>query len=201
MSVAARAPLAVVSFSIQGLMPGRYRPSAAVTTAPPPPGAPGEPSPPAPPTPSLWRLKSALWQGRDLMDLPLEVRPNENIPDVTLVFTDQTTELGGSLLNGAGAPAFGYVVVIFPIEQSLWIPNARRIRQSTPLPDGTFKFQNLPAGSYFLGAVTDLELADLADHAFLEQLSAASLKVTVAEGAKVTQSLRVRDAGGTGGSR
>jgi protocatechuate 3,4-dioxygenase beta subunit len=178
------------TFTIIGVTPGRYRPSATVLSPLPPPGSAAVPFVPSP-----WRLKSAIWHGHDLLDMPLDVKPNEDVSDVTLVFTDLTTELSGSLLNGAGSPMTGYVVVVFPTDPSFWIPNARRVRQALPGVDGTFKFTNLPAGSYFMGTVTDLDSSDLSDPSFLEQLSAASLKVTIADGAKVVQSLKLKDPG------
>jgi protocatechuate 3,4-dioxygenase beta subunit len=183
------------TFTFSGLTPGRYRPSATFAAAT---AAPGRGVPVAPATPpgtNPWHLKSVVWQGRDLLDVPLDVRPNEDVTDVTFVFTDATNELSGSLLTGTGDPAPGYFVVVFPVDPALWLANSRRIRQSPPGSDGTFKMTNLPAGAYFMGAVTDLDNGDLGDPAFLQQLSAASLKVTMPDTGKVTQSLRIRGPG------
>jgi hypothetical protein len=175
------------TFTLSGVTPGRYRPTASVTAP-----VAGRATVPvaAPPTP--WRLKSAMWQGRDLLDFLLEVRPNEDVSDVTLTFTDLTTELSGSLLGSAGEPASGYVVLVFPIDSSLWLPNSRRIRQIQPAADGTYKALNLPSGAYFLGAVTDVDSGDLSDPSFLEQVAAASLRITITDGGKMIQNLRLK---------
>ena len=175
------------TFVVSGITPGRYRPMTSIVNAAPPPGTPITPSAQSP-----WRLKSALWQGRDLLDVPLEVHPDENISGVTLVFSDVQTEISGSLTTGAGMPALGYVVVIFTTDASLWPTNSRRVRQTNPQPDGTYKITGLPAGTYYLGAVTDVDSGDLADPSFLEQLAAASLKITLTDGGKVVQNLRLK---------
>jgi len=175
------------TFTLTGVTPGRYRPTASV--APP---APSRGTAPVPPGSTPWRLKSAMWQGRDLLDLPLDVHPNEDVSDLTLTFTDLTTELSGSLLGPAGDPASGYIVLVFPVDSSLWVPNSRRIRQMQPGPDGTYKAVNLPSGSYFIGAVTDADSGDLSDPSFLEQVAAASLRLTITDGGRVVQNLRLK---------
>jgi hypothetical protein len=185
-TVPLRAAAASGTFAITGVAPGRYRPNASIVNAPIP-GAPQVASAQNP-----WHLKAALWQGRDLLDVPIDVQPNEDVSDVTFVFTDLTSELSGSLLDGSGGPALGYFVIVFPTDQTLWVPNGRRIRQAQPSGDGSFKMTNLPAGTYFMGAVTDLEPSDLSDPSFLEQLSAASLKITVNDGGKTVQNLRLK---------
>jgi uncharacterized protein (DUF2141 family) len=86
----------------------------------------------------------------------------------------------------------GYVVVVFTTDSALWPMSSRRVRQAIPQADGTYKITGLPPGSYFLGAVTDLDFNDLADPSFLEQLAGASLKITLADGAKLVQNLRLK---------
>lgn len=174
------------TFTLTGVTPGRYRPLTSIVNAP----APGSPQGPSVQNP--WRLKSALWQGHDLLDVPLEIHPDENIADVTLVFSDVQTEISGTLTTGAGTPALGYVVVVFTTDASLWPLNSRRVRSATPQADGTYRITGLPAGTYFLGALTEVDFNDLSDPTFLEQLAGASLKVTLADGAKLVQNLRLK---------
>ena len=49
----------------------------------------------------------------------------------------------------------------------------------------------LPAGEYYVAAVTELEPGDLADPAFLEQLAAAAFKITLADGEKKQQDVKL----------
>jgi len=186
-NVGAKPGAANGTFTLTGVTPGRYRPNASVAAPPA-----GRGAGPVPGGPTPWRLKSVMWQGRDLLDLLLDVRPNEDVSDVTLTFTDLTTELSGSLLTTSGDPASGYVVLVFPVDALLWLPNSRRIRQIQPAPDGTYKAVNMPAGAYYLGAVTDVDSVDLSDPSFLEQVAAASLRITITDGGKTVQNLRLK---------
>jgi hypothetical protein len=50
----------------------------------------------------------------------------------------------------------------------------------------------LPPGEYFLTAVTDAEQNEWFDPQFLAQLVPASIKVTIADGEKKVQDIRVK---------
>ena len=61
--------------------------------------------------------------------------------------------------------------------------------------DGRFVFADLPPGEYLIAALTDLDPIDLQDPAFLEQIASAGAKVTIAEGEKKVQDLKMGGAG------
>ena len=63
--------------------------------------------------------------------------------------------------------------------------------QAHPGSDGMYKVQGLPAGEYYVCALTDLDPNDLYDPAFLEQLVAASFKITLADGETKVQNLKL----------
>jgi hypothetical protein len=172
------------TFSVEGVTPGRYTVSA---NAPSPPGiAPG----------SAWMLKSATLKGQDVLDSLVEVRPGENISDLVLTFTDQTTEISGMLIDGRGRPAPEYFVFVFPTSRSAWYQGSRRLRQPTrPASDGKYRITGLPPGEYYVAALTDFDFNDISDASFLEQLVGAAFKITLGEGEKKTQDLKL--AGGT----
>ena len=50
----------------------------------------------------------------------------------------------------------------------------------------------MPAGSYLLAALTDLDALDLLDMAFLEQIAPAGVKVSIGEAEKKVQDLRIK---------
>jgi len=70
-----------------------------------------------------------------------------------------------------------------------------RIASSRPGTDGKFTFRNLPAGDYRLTAVTDVEPGEWFDPAFLGQLMNASIPVSLKEGDKITQDIKVAGGG------
>jgi hypothetical protein len=60
-----------------------------------------------------------------------------------------------------------------------------------PGTDGRFTVRNLPPGDYLMAAVTDVEPGAWFDPDFLQQLRGASARVTLSEGDKKTQDLRL----------
>ena len=170
------------TFTISGVTPGQYRVNGSVpgTT----PSASG-----AAPT-QTWTLKSALANGVEALDSNFEVG-TADLSGVVLTFTDHPTELSGTLLDSAGKPASGYWVIAFSADRTFWTVASRRVRSSRPDAQGKFRFVGLPPGDYNLVALTELDQADLADPSFLDQLAAASYKITLADGEKKTQDLKL----------
>ena len=138
-----------------------------------------------------WTLLSAVAKGRDALDFPLDVAPNEEINDVVVTFTDTTQEVNGSLQDPTGRPAPDYTIVVFAADTRFWTSPSRRIRSTRPGTDGRFAVSNLPPGEYRIAAVVDVAPGEINDPAFLEQLVAASVKVTLAEGERKTQDLKI----------
>ena len=116
-----------------------------------------------------WQLRSAMAQGRDVADLPLEIA-NQDIRDVEVTFTDRPTEVSGDLLDAEGHPATEYFIIVFAADKTYWTPQSRRIQSARPASDGHFRVQNLPPGEYYIGAVTDVEQGEWYDPSFLTQL-------------------------------
>lgn len=140
-------------------------------------------------------LRSAVTGGRDMLDFPLDVKPNDDVADIAVTMTTQTQELSGSLSDNAGNPATDYTVIIFPAEAQYWLPQSRRIVAARPGTDGKFVGRNLPAGEYLIAAVTDVEPGEWFDPAFLAQLRAAAARVTLNPGDKRTQDLKISGGG------
>jgi uncharacterized protein (DUF2141 family) len=137
-----------------------------------------------------WSLQSAIAQGRDLLDFPLEVDGGA-LPDVVLTFSDRRSELTGTLQTSSGGPAPGYFVVAFPVDRTLWTSLPRRLKSVRPGTDGRFAFADLPAGEYLIAALTDVDPDEWQSSSFLEQLVTAAIKVTIPPGGRVTQDIRV----------
>jgi uncharacterized protein (DUF2141 family) len=175
MEVPAITPVALDAqgrFTLQGLLPGRYRLSG--------------------PAASGFAMTSAMLGGVDTLDIPLTVKPGEDVTGVAVTYSRDTTELSGSLQDANGGPAPEYTVIVFSTDERFWLPNARRVSAVRPGTDGRFKFAGLPPGDYRLAAVTDIEPGQWFDPAFLKPLLAASVQVSLAGGEKKEQTLRVR---------
>ena len=161
------------NFTLEGVLPGRYR----ITAYPGSPGA--------------GNVRSAVFNGRDSLDFGVEVRPGEPLSGGVITIVPRLAEITGQLQHDANQPATGFTVIVFPADQQFWTPQARRIQAVRPATDGRFSFRNLPGGEYRLVAVTDVEPGQWFDPAFLKELAVAAIPVTLAEGERKDQTLRV----------
>jgi hypothetical protein len=161
------------NFTRDGLFPASFRVSANVTGGG-----------------STWTTKSVTVGGRDVTDLPLEIRPGD-VPTMVITLTDQISELSGNLLDTAGRPSTDYFVVVLPADRAYWTTLSRRIASARPDVQGRYVFRSLPPGEYRLAATTDLVNRDLQEVSQLEALAAQSLAVTIGAGEKKVVDIRV----------
>jgi len=135
--------------------------------------------------------KSAIAGAEDTMDVPLEFTGEQDLSGVVITMTDRLTELDGTLTESTGKPGNDYTIIVASADTRYWTPASRRILTTRPGADGKYSFRNIPPGDYTIAAVTDLEPGGQYDPEFLKALSAASIRVTLTEGTKKTQDLRV----------
>ncbi len=167
------------TFTVTGLVPGTYRLSASSFT----PGA-----------ALAWMDVSVRLGGRDVADLPFDLRPGDSITDVVLTMTDRQQAVSGTLQDASGRPATEFTMILFPAEKAYWLPDSRRIRTARPATDGRFAFpgpQGPPPGDYLLAAVTDLRPNEHFDPAFLEALAKEAIKLRLNPGEQKTQDIRL----------
>ena len=160
-------------FTFPGVAPGKYR----ITVA----GA-----------PAAWSVKSAVFGGRDALDFNLEVKAGEDQTDGAVTLTTRMAALSGALQDASGQPTSAYTIIVFPADTQYWTPQSRRIQAGRPSTDGHYSFSNLPAGEYRLVAVTDVEPGQWFDPAYLRELGGASVPLTLADGERRIQDLRVK---------
>lgn len=163
-------------FTISGIMPGRYVFRAVLSD----------------PSGAGWILRSATANGRDVADRGIEIESGRDAIEVVATFSDQPAEVSGILQDESGNPTSAFVLVLFPADRALWPSGTRRVQQARPATDGRFILRNVLAGDYLLAAMTAVDPATLADPRLLESLVPGAIPVTVAEGEKKTQNVRVR---------
>jgi hypothetical protein len=138
-------------------------------------------------------VKSAIVKGRDVLDEPFEFDGASDVNGVTIVVTDQVPELSGTVTAALGAMALDYTVVAVPAEERFRTPATRRAMATRPDADGRYVFRGLPAGTYIIGLVTDLEPGAFQDPEFMRIFASSPGEfVTLGDGAKVTRDLRGR---------
>jgi hypothetical protein len=136
-----------------------------------------------------WFLKSAVLDGRDVLDESLDLKADIPRGDLVITFSDSASELSGVVRTASGQPAPDYQIIAFTTDHTLWMPQSRRIQSVRPSADGRYTIRNLPPGEYFLAAVDDVEPGEWFDSVFLQQVAGAATKVALADGEQTTQDL------------
>ncbi|HSC26315.1 MAG TPA: carboxypeptidase-like regulatory domain-containing protein [Vicinamibacterales bacterium] len=162
-------------FTSFGLPAGRY-------LVRPPSGPPG------------WTFHSAMFEGRDISDTPLELEGSD-AAGVVLTFTDRPSRLSGSVRTAQGGPDPDATVLVFPAERTAWIAdgvNPRRLRSQRGSSNGSFTIEALPSGDYFAVAVPEERTSDWAEPDNLEALARRAERVRITDGQTASVNLVVR---------
>jgi phenylpyruvate tautomerase PptA (4-oxalocrotonate tautomerase family) len=158
-------------FSVTGLAPGSYRFNAALPS---------------------WTLKSAMLDGRDIVDIPFEITPGGDVTGIVATFTQTAAEVTGVLSDAANRPTADLSIILFSTDRTMWYQGSRRLRAPVrAASNGRFTFTRLPAGEYYLAALTDGAPNDWYNPSFLTGLVTSAIKVTLAEGERKTQDLKI----------
>jgi len=142
-----------------------------------------------------WVVKSARHGDRDVMDGGVDLTGGSGISGVVVTMTKQPSELSGRVLDGASQPFSAFPLVVFSADRAHWTTGSRRVQYVQPATNGSYLFAGLPAGKYYLAAVTELDTKELASAAFLESLIGSAITVTLGDGERKTQDVKL--AGGT----
>ena len=159
------------TFKLSAVTPGRYR----LTV--------GLPSPTA-----VWSLRAATGQRLDPLDIPIDLR--QSISDIVITVSDRVSELKGRVDSAAGGST-DYSIILFSTDRAYWMPSSRRIQSARTASDGAYTFRNVPPGQYHLAAVDDVEPGEWFDASFLQRLLAGAMTITIEQGEKKVQDIRV----------
>jgi hypothetical protein len=142
------------------------------------------------PAQGQWTLKSVLIGGQDVTDQAVDLKPGQNVENVTVVLTDRSTALTGAVRDGAGAPMTAITVIAFSTDQQFWRAQSRHIQTSRTDAAGAFRLRGLPPGDYFIVAVDGVEQGEWFDPAYLEQARNGATRITLRDGETKAQDLR-----------
>ena len=140
---------------------------------------------------SGWWPRAAMLAGTDLLDAPIQIAAGDAVSGVTITLSDRRTELSGTLEAPNGTPVSDVLILAYPANPALRTPRSRRVQAVRPDSAGKFILTNLPPGDYLLCALANADGTEWADPAFFGQLVSSSVKVTLGEGEKKVQNLRL----------
>jgi hypothetical protein len=172
------------TFRIIGVIPGRYTFGGAPFF-----GASGDSI--------AWGLASVVIDGADVTDLAFDIAAETPPKEIVATLTNEWQEIAGRVTNGEGAGVSDYTMLVFPVDDAYWLHNSRRIVTTQPAGDGRYQLGGpgpalLPAGEYYLAAVTDVSKDEQYDPAFLKALIPAAIKITLGAGERKAQDVRVQ---------
>lgn len=129
--------------------------------------------------PDGWQLEEVRVEGRNVIDTPLDLGHEDVVEPVVLVFTDQVTELTGTVRDDRGNAVTDFTVIGFTTDERLWGPRSRHILASRPDQNADYRLRGLPAGDYFLSVVDIVEEGEWFERRFLEELRRRATRVTL----------------------
>lgn len=138
-----------------------------------------------------WSLKSALKDGVDLADTPIEVLPGQVVDGVEIVITAKVTEISGMVLDERGQPTTDATVVFFAEDKSRWTAGSRYVRITRPDTEGKYRARLTPGADYLAIVVRTIEDGRYSDPAFLETVAPRATRLTIGEGETKLLDLRV----------
>ena len=140
-------------------------------------------------TGTQWNLKAVLAGGADVTDSGVDLKPGENVDNLTIVLTDRLTSITGTVRDATSTPVPALTVIAFAADQQYWTPQSRWIQAGRTDQNGTYHLRGLPPGDYLLLVSDTVEQGEWFDPSFLEQVRNAATRITLAEGDQKTQDL------------
>ena len=137
-----------------------------------------------------WTLKSVSIGARDVTDQAIELRPDQDVDNVTVVLTDRATDLSGTVRDGIGNPVANVTVIAFSTDPQYWRAQSRRIQAVHTSATGAYRMHGLPPGDYQIIAVDDVETGEWYDPAYLDKIKDGAKSVSLEEGDKKTVDVR-----------
>jgi hypothetical protein len=127
-----------------------------------------------------WHPKSITGGGRNLLDVPFDIKSGDDLRDVLVVMSDRTATLTG-MVEGAAGSAFGspLSVLIFPNDARQAASRARWVR---PDQTGRFAASGLAPGEYLVALATDVDDLLWQTAPYLDRFRAGATYVTLRDG-------------------
>lgn len=139
-----------------------------------------------------WVVKSVTIDGNDVTDRAFDLQTDTTSLIVTM--TDQRSSLSGIVKDRNGVASPTALVLTFPVDPQRWSGyglDPRIPRSAATSRTGSYKFEHLPPGGYFIAAIDGAEAENWTDPKTLAALSRRALKITIADGEQKTLDVTV----------
>ena len=139
--------------------------------------------------PNPWSLEAVLYQGRDVIDVPFDLRSGQERELIRLILTDRASRLVGVVQDEDGNAITDRAIVALPVNPAYWRPGSRHIQLTYPDASGRYEIVGLPAGVYLVAAIAGISAGDLYDLPIFQEIAAAGTEALVEAGETTTLDL------------
>ena len=171
------------NFTVENLTPGRYRLSAAVDDAAQLPGTAG------------WILASGVVDGQDAADATVDLDSAVGSVRGSLTLAPVAADLSGRVVDVVGRPVSPLRILVFSANAADWYWKSRRIASTSVGSDGQFTIGRLPAGQYYVAALSSIRQQDWFNPAVLKGLAPTAIRVDLRAGEHRVRDLQLDTSG------
>jgi hypothetical protein len=130
-----------------------------------------------------WFLRTMTLGRLDLVTRPVAIG-RDDVSGVEVMMTDRPSPLDGRIVDTTGNIVRDATVIVFPVDRRSW-PTAHDDLAGfarTRSLDGTYRFQHLVPGDYFVAAVDERRMGDWPRAGFLEAVAKQASPVRIVPG-------------------
>jgi hypothetical protein len=140
--------------------------------------------------PDGWTVKAIVHDGRDIADVPVDLKSGETLAGVDIVVSNRVTTVSGQLLDDKGAPLVDGTVILFSDDPTKWGDMSRWVRAVRPDQQGRYQIQGLPPGDYLAVAVDYVEDGAWYEADYLDAIRGHATRVTLREADSLVLSVK-----------
>jgi protocatechuate 3,4-dioxygenase beta subunit len=139
--------------------------------------------------PTDWYLHAVRLHDLDVTDNGFDVS-SSGVSDVVVELTTKQSGATGKVLDENGQPLRDVWVVMFAQDPQRWGMPTRYVSATRPNLNDVYTAQ-VPAGDYFIAALTDIEPGEWSDPDVLATLRDRAMRVTIVDGERKTVDLKL----------
>jgi hypothetical protein len=142
--------------------------------------------------PHNWMVASVTLDGRDITDLPYEIRSDGGTTrGLEIVVAPGAASITGDVVDPHGAPLANGTVIAFAVDARRRTPGSRFEKWVRPDEDGYFVIDGLPGGEYYVVGSEDAIEADRSAPDFYDRLVPKASRLDLAANAAQNISIAV----------
>lgn len=130
------------------------------------------------PLPRGWSIARIEAGSGEFTDRPVDLRPGQHTADITIVVSDRLPAVTGKVLDDREQRGEA-TLLLFPVDRTRWHEAGGSLRSTRPDQAGTFRFDAVRPGEYFLAAVDTIQQWQVNDPEYLASTQDRATKLVI----------------------